>query len=77
MTAAVMAPRAVVSAAVSFAVFMVVALGIGIICKCAGNKSLHCAIGISLNASKEPNTGLFQRHPRSAADAAAEQYIDL
>ena len=77
--AVVLAATAVFTASVVFAVMMVmvVAFGIGIISKVSCNKALYRFVRISVDTAVELNTGLGKCHLCTAANAAADQYIDI
>jgi len=75
----VLAATAVFTASVPFTVMMVmvVAFGIGIISKVPCNKALYRLVSISCDTAIELNAGLGKCHLRAAANAAADQHIDI
>ena len=68
---------AVVSAGMSLTVVMVVVvtLGFGIIVQTVCKECLHCFVRITVDTAKELNTCLGKCHLRTAADAAANEYV--
>ena len=75
----VLAATAMFTASVVLAVMMVmvVAFGIGIISKVSCNKALYRLVRISADAAIERNACLGKRHLCAAANAAADQHIDI
>ena len=77
--AVVPAATAVFTTSVILAVMMVmvVTFGIGIISKVTCDKALYCLVCISVDTAIELNTGLGKCHLCAAANAAADQHIDI
>jgi len=77
--AVVLAAAAVFTASVVFAVMMVmvVAFGVGIISKVTCSKALYRLVCISCNTAIELDTCLGKCHLCAAANAAADQHIDI
>lgn len=62
---------------VAFAMVMVVVvtLGFGIIVQAVCKECLHCLVRITVDTAEELDAGLGKCHLRTAADAAANEYV--